>query len=36
MKKYEEPIIEIEYFDQEDVITTSGGGGDDFELPERD
>lgn len=27
MRLFEEPIIEVEKFDVEDVITTSGGSG---------
>ena len=33
-KDYEEPTVEINSFEVEDVVTTSGGGG--IELPDHD
>lgn len=37
MKKYEEPKLEVEVFDVEDIITASGGSGGSggLELPDQ-
>ena len=34
MKLFEEPIMEIATFTAEDIVTTSGGIGGDYEMPE--
>ena len=35
MKQYEEPRLEVQTFELEDIMTTSGGNGNDLELPDQ-